>query len=393
MEFLNLKKYSNEFFNFIYNTAEELVYTTKRKVDKKEEFLVCSYDIKNDFEKIIKRFEVNDISYYDYKIFYKEDILFILYKKNNILNVSKIQFNGDKTNEEKFNIYLEGEIKHINIINSRYFIVFIEKADFLGRQFLKFRSSKSFRYKFAYLIDLSDIESYFIKDIKFVLGARDYIQLEHIKNEEVLFFEEAYREAWEKEFYYFKGLFDTGKKIKQENSINYINLSKFVDSIKAGEDNLKFLVIDNIDKSGVIKYLGSDKKNLYYRKKYFDTEVEKIYSIKKDSGDVLEVCDINHANWKGDFYYDSDKSIVFYEEENGDYIKVKGVFNKIFNITYNKNVGGFEDFIDDRYVITYYSDDVDGESFDYAVIRDITLNKEYQYEGQIRCFKNYVILY
>lgn len=393
MKFLNLKKYSNDFFNFIHNADEKLVYTTKRKIDKKEIFMICSYDIKNDLEKIIKKFEVTDKRYYDYKIFYKNDILFLLNKNNNILNVSKIQFQGDKANEEVFNIYLEGEVKHVNIINNRYFIVFIEKADFLSRQFLKYRSSKSFKYKFAYLIDLNEVESYFIKDIKFALGARDYIQLEHINGEEVLFFEEAYREAWEKEFYYFKGVFDKEKKIKQENSINYIKLSEFVDSIKAGDEQINFKVIDSIDKKGVISYLGSDKENLYYRKKFFEKGNEKIFSIKKASEDVLEVCNIDHNSCKGDFYYDSDKSMVFYEEEKGDYIRVVGVFNRKFDIIYSSSIGGFEDFVDDRYVVTYYSEEIDGESSDYGVIRDTILNKEYQYEGQIRCFGDYVILY
>ena len=393
MRFLNLKKYSNDFFSFIYSTDEELIYTTKRKINKKEIFFICSYNLKKDLEKVIKKFEIVDTSYYDYKIFYRDDILFILNKKNNILNVSKIELKNNDLKETLYNIYLEGQVKHINIINERYFIVFIEKADLLGRKFDKYLSGRTFRYKFAYLIDLYEVESYFIKDVKFALGARDYIQLENINGEDVIFFEEAYREAWEKEFYYFRDFFDNEKRIKQENSVNYIKFSEFIESIKLGEDVLKVKIVDNIDKNGVIRYLGSDDEKLYYRKKYFESGNEKVYSIKKDSGTIVEVCNIEHNDYDGDFYYDSDKSIIFYEEELDNHIRVQGIFNRDFDITYNNCLGGFEDFIDDRYLITYYSDDIDGEYFNYAVIKDIIENREYEYEGQIRCFGNYVILY
>lgn len=393
MNFLNLKKYSNNFFNFIYSTDKEIIYTTKREVDKKEMFFICSYNLKSDSERIIKKFEMVDTCYYDYRIFYRDNKLFILNKKNNILNASKVELKNANGKESIYNIYLEGEIQHINIINERYFIVFIEKDDLLGRKFIRYLSGRSLRYKFAYLIDLYEEESYFIKDIKFVLGARDYIQLENINGEEVIFFEEAYREAWEKELYYFKGFFDNERRIKQENSINYIKFSEFILSIKSGEDRLNIKVIDSIDKSGVIRCLGSDEKSLYYRKKYFESGNEKVYSIKRDNGAVIEVCNIEHNDWDGDFYYDSDKNIIFYEEELDDCVRVKGVFNREFDITYSNYIGGFEDFIDNRYLITYYVDDVDDEYFDFVVIKDIKENKEYQYEGEVRCFDNYVILY
>ncbi|MGL4763354.1 MAG: hypothetical protein ACRCWG_18190 [Sarcina sp.] len=393
MEFLSLKKYSNDFFNFIYCNDENLIYTTKRKLNKKDIFYICNYDIKKDFEYVIKSFEIEEKSYYDYKVFCSDSSLFILNKKNNILNVSKIENFFYNKKEELFSIYLEGEIKHINILNKRYFIVFIEKADFLGSQFRKYRSSKSFRYKFSYLVDLEEVESFFIKDTKFVLGARDYIQLENIMDEEVLFFEEAYREAWEKEFYYFKGLFDREKKIKQENSINYIKFSDFVDSIKRGDQRLNFKIIDSINKEGTVRYLGRTETFLYYRKKFFEKEREFIYSFEKKTGKMNEVCKIEHDKWLGEFYYDSDKVMVFYEEELGDYNKILGVFNKSCDITYNKDLGEFEDFLENRYLITYYSDDDDGNIIDCAVVRDTVDNKEYQYDGCIRCFKDYVILY
>ena len=285
-------------------------------------------------------------------------------------------------------------IKHINILNKQYFVVFIEKADFLSSQFRRYRSSKNFRYKFAYLVDLEAVESFFIKDIKFALGARDYIQIEKIMGEEMLFFEEAYREAWEKEFYYFKGVFDGEKNIKQENSINYIKFSEFVDSTKRGDQRLNFKIVDSIDKKGIVRYLGKTDEFLYYRKKFFETEKEFIYSFEKKTGKMIEACKIDHNKWSGEFYYDSDKSIVFYEEELDDYNKIVGIFNRTCDITYNKNIGNFEDFVEDRYLITYYSEDEDdGSSLDYAVIKDIIANREYQYNGYIRCFKNYVILY
>ena len=392
MKFLNLKQYSNNFFNFIYSNDEKLVYTTKRKVDKRDVFYVCSYDIKNDFEYVIKTFEIDGKSYYDYKVFFKDNSLFILHKKNNILNVSKIANPLGDSEEYLFNIYLEGEIKHINILNQQYFVVFIEKQDFLSNQFLKYRSSKSFRYKFSYLVDLEAVESFFIKDTKFTLGARDYIQIEEIDGEETIFFEEAYREAWEKEFYYFKGLFDSEKKIKQENSINYIKFSKFIDSIKAGENRLMFNIIDSIDKKGTVRYLGETKAVIYYRKKFFENGKEFIYSFEKNTTKMIEVCKIDHNNWMGEFYYDSDKSIIFYEEDLDDYNKLVGIFNRDCDIIYNKKIGDFEDFVENRYLITYYTEE-DDDSSDYAVIKDIIANKEYQYDGQIRCFSNYVILY
>lgn len=393
MKLLNLVQYSNEYFNFIYSDSERLIYTTKRKEKDGNYFYICNYYISTGTESIIKKFVMEDDTYYNYKVFYKEEILFILYKKKNILDVHRITNIFLKQQEKSFNIYLEGDIKHIKILDNRYFVVFIEKKDFLSEHFKKYRSSKSFKYKFSYLVDLYEVESYFVKDLKFTLGARDYVFLVNTNGERNIFFEEAYREAWEKEFYYFRGIFDKESKIKENNSMNYMNFDKFIEDIKLGVDKLNFHVIDDINRIGTIRFLGQDEDYIYYRKKMFDIGEEFIYSFEKYNMNLQIEKNIDHNNRSGEFYYDSDKISIFYEEDLGDYNKLIGIFNRNCDIKYSKDIGMFEDFIEDRYLITYYSDEYDGDNYNYAVVKDVINNRELRYDGNIRSIGDYVILY
>ncbi|MGL4991851.1 MAG: hypothetical protein ACRC57_11920 [Sarcina sp.] len=391
MQLINLKKYSNEKFNFVYTDDQRLIYTTQRYENNIKYLYICMYYISIDMEKTIKKINIEKDNYYDYKIFYKDSSLFILHRKGSILDVFRIDYIFDqKYTEINANIYLEGDVRHIKILDKRYFIVFIEKKDFLGLKFEKYRNSKDYIYKFAYLIDLNEVESYFIKDSKFVLGARDYIFLCTIKGEKSIFFEEAYDEAWEKEFYYFKGIFARDKNLKATNSINYMEFNNFINDIKLGSENLLFNIIDEIGKIGTIRFLGGQDDKIYFRKKIFEREKEYIYIFENSTAIVNNEKVIDHQNKDGEFYYDADKISVFYEEETDDDIKLIGIFNRKCDIKYSKDLGMFEDFIEDRYFISYYSDD-DGEN--YAVIKDIIRNREVQYDGNIRSVGNNIILY
>lgn len=391
MQLINLKKYSNEKFNFVYTDDQRLIYTTQRDEDSEKYLYICIYYISMGIEKIIKKINIEKDNYYEYKIFYKDTSLFILHRKGSILYVFRIDYIFDqKYTEINANIYLEGEVRHIKVLDKRYFIVFIEKKDFLGLKFEKYRNSKDYTYKFAYLIDLNEVESYFIKDSKFVLGARDYIFLCTIKGEKSIFFEEAYDEAWEKEFYYFKGIFAKDKSLKDKNSINYMNFNDFIDSIKFGNDNLSFNIIDQIGKIGTIRFLGVQDDKIYFRKKFFEREEEYIYIFEELVAKVNNVKVVDHQNKDGEFYYDADKISVFYEEEVDDYINLIGIFNRKCDIKYSKDLGSFEDFIEDRYFISYYSDD---DGYNYAVIKDMIKNREMQYDGNIRSIGNNIILY
>lgn len=393
MKFLNLKKYANQYFNFIYNDEDVLIYTTIRENSGCSYFTICIYYIDKNMEEIIKEFYIEKCNYYEYKSFVKENKIFIVYKDKKNLKIMTIEDFRKTRKEKNYSMHLDGYIKHVNILDENYLTVFIEKNAFLPSEYLKYRSSKSFLYKFSYLIDLSEEKLYFIKDVKFTIGARDYIFLTKIQGEMSVFFEEAYREDWEKEFYYFKGLFDNSKKIKENNSINFISMNKFVQSIKTGVDDLDFEVIDSIDKNGNLRYLGEDNEFIFYRKKFFKTGIESIYSFKKINALSELKKYIEHNKYIGCFYYNSDKITIFYEEEEPTYKQLIGIFNRNCDVIYSEDIGMFEDFIEDRYLITYYWEDDCGKTYEYAVIKDYKDNKEFQYEGFIRSFNSYVVLY
>lgn len=393
MKFLDLKKYSSKYFNFIYNDKDFLIYTTLREREKKSYFTICIYYIDNKVEKLVKEFQIDRSKYYDYRVFLQDDTIFIINKENKFLNILTITDYKKNKNEDNIILELEGELRHVNILDKTNLVVFIERPGFLPKEYSKYRSNISFNYKFAYLIDLEEVRSYFIKDIKLVLGGRDYLYKTSFKKKEVIFFEEAYREDWENEFYYFKGVFDKNDKIKKVSSLNFLEFKSFIENIKSGEEHLKFYVIDQIDKEGIVKYLGEDLEKIYYRKKFFETGIERIYSLNKKQGYITEEDIIEHNKYIGDFYYNTSKRNIFYEEEIGENKWLLGVFNRDCNIFYDKRIGTVEDFIEDRYLITYYSEEYDGIISEYAVIRDIIEKKEVQYEGLIRVFNNYVILY
>lgn len=393
MRFLNLTTYSGEYFNFIYNDEKVVLYTVYRTLNGKGYFCICIYYIDVDRETLLKKIEIREKDYYNYKVFLHDFNLFIMCKKGNILYVRKLTNIFNKKAEFAFNMYLEGEIIQIKILDERYFIVFIEKKDILGDKYSKYRSNKSFKYRFAYLVDLEEIESYFINDIKFVLGARDYVFTRKIEGVKNLFFEEAYREAWEKEFYYGKGLFKKNDKIKGNESLNYIDFKLFIEEIKLGQEELSFSILEEVKENKIVRYLGKDEEFIFYRIKDFESGIEEVLKFKNIDKSISKVLEINHLKANGDFYYDSDKQTILYEEELQDYNRVIGVFNKNCDVIYSPSIGTFEDFIEDRYLLTYYSGIEDDELLEFSTIKDIKDKKEYRYDGYLRVMNNFVILY
>ncbi|MGL5766595.1 MAG: hypothetical protein ACRCX8_13240, partial [Sarcina sp.] len=258
MRLLNLTTYSGDYFNFIYNDEKVVLYTVYRIINGKGYFCICIYYIDVDREEILKKIQIKEKDYYNYKVFFHDLNLFVMCKKGNILYVRKLVNIFKSKIESAFNMYLEGDIIQIKILDKRYFIVFIEKKDILGDKYLKYRSNKSFKYRFAYLVDLEEIESYFIKDIKFTLGARDYVFVREIQGEKNLFFEEAYREACEKEFYYNRGILKKNDKIKGDESLNYIKFSDFIKEIKLGEEDINFTILEEVQENKIVRYLGKD---------------------------------------------------------------------------------------------------------------------------------------
>lgn len=358
------------------------IYCYKIKIKKLEE--VYRYKLKNqeheteEYEFNNQYFRVND-----------ENITIIKTHLKSSLEVEVID-KKSKLVKSKHYFDVEGEVTSIPItINSRYFIFYTESGDLDTTQ------------DSIYLCDLLENSIHLIRDSKIkdglsvVHGLLDIMPTFIHDGEEYLIFNETYMDDYEYELYVYEWVKSEGinkDRIKEIEALYLISVNDFTGAIKNGEHDIPFIEVKKRHLNGWVRYIFMDEKNIYFREKDFDNQIEKIYSLDKSDFKTKTVKEIDHRKIEGRLFYGD---IVYEKIESQNFIYIKGIYNCDYELSFKNDMNTyFCDFIGNRYLVTnQWIEDKEENYFEFVYIVDTKENNCNKYDGTCRVHDDIVVLY
>lgn len=417
MKIIDLKPYGEGIYTEVLEcNSKEILFETHKKIADKYYYCIIIYDINRDTTVEIYRYEVSENERYSqYTHLINDKIIIIKTHNQKKLEVDKIN-RKDGGDKKSYFINTKEDITSIPIFINEHYLLFYTDIDRSSVEYERYVNSGYEEDDHAiYLYDLYENEIYFVKDFRVIIGINvDHGRIGKLptflhKNEEYLIVSETYMDDWEYEELYEYAL--DGELDKSEidsEALYFIKVDEFINSIKSGEENIPFKIINKKDLDGWIRYFYSDENYIYYRDKDFKTQKEKIIKMDKDNLEPIIVKEIDHSMIKGRIMYDnfSETCRIYeeYNEEKGNNIItiIKGHYNCDYNVdfSYNKFQEGhrgtysFFEFIKDRYIIAsgWYEDEEENY-FDIYYIMDLEEGKGSRFTGSCKVYENNLIIY
>ena len=142
-----------------------------------------------------------------------------------------------------------------------------------------------------------------------------------------------------------------------------------------------------------------DEENIYYRVKNFKMGSVQIWGLNKNSLEKklvykIDLKYIEALNKDCKIKYDNNNQLIYMIKKNGDKIWIKELLNNEVDVVYNKDLGEFEAYIDDRYLITSSWDEDNEENYsDTVVVQDAENGDIEEYKCAVHCYEDIVVLY
>ncbi|MFA9398110.1 MAG: hypothetical protein ACERKV_07585 [Clostridiaceae bacterium] len=394
MGIIDIREYCNENFEYVKYHNNKVYYCKGWELENKWIIDFYFYDIKENIEHKINKIKIITSDFYNKKIYlYKNNIIIPIINDNEI-KIFRIDMDLNII-DEIYKFQIDEEIySGIDFLGMDYFILYIDESNLENEKFDVQKDIQG-EYIKAILYNIKDCGKYEILDKRIVLGVRDYLEYFNYKGKEFLVFEEAYMEDWEQEEAYNENCNkDKYHRNSFRESINVISLNKFVDKIKEKATNLPFYQIHKTEIDGWTRYFGMDEINIYYRTKKFNTGIETIYAVNKETLVEEKICEIDFnklGNNKLRYHVENRKIYSEHSDELKKY--VKGIYNSNLDINFEKKLGNFHTVLDDEYLLTYYwEEDSQDNYYDYMVIKNLINNEEKLYQGLAYISGDLVIL-
>jgi len=417
LKIIDLKPYGGGIYTEIIECKDkEILFETYKNIANKYYYCIMIYDIDRKTSVEIYRYEVSENEKYSQYTHLIGDKIFIIKTHNpRQLEVDKIdRKNGE--NKKTYYINTKEDITSIPIFINEQYIIFYTDIDLESSEYKRYIDKGFKECDYAiYLYDLYKNKIYFIKDFRLIEG----MGVEHgrinkfpifsYKDEDYIVFNETYMDDWEYEDIYQcvlkKGLDNTNF---YPETLFYIRLSEFTESIKVGEENIPFKIIKKKKLDGWVRYLYSDNNYIYYRDKDFSTQKEKIIRINKLNLESEIVKEIDHSKIKGRIMYDrfSETLRIYAEYSIEDEDKIIAELEGLYNCNYNIKVdfdkfparyrGSYTYFesIEDRFIIAsgWYEDEKE-DYFDIYCIKDLKKGRNSEFIGKCRVYRDMLIIY
>ncbi|MCX7883937.1 MAG: hypothetical protein N2448_02775 [Caloramator sp.] len=400
MNIIDLREYNYELNKIISFSKNELIFGNTEFEEGCYKRYFYKYNIqKRTLDKInLKGIDTCENAFYNARIINGYIFTNIYEVKGNHVETLIYSINVSNGKVEKLYNTLK-EVKVI-ILNDRYALF---QGDNYGIDDNHLDIEKDMRgeYNYATLCDFVNRKEYTIKDKRVVLGIRDFFIPFEINDKTYIVFEEAYMEDWEIEEAFEKGIkkedfYNDGYK----ESMNIISLEQFEKSIKKDLSIIPFTQIHKTEYTEWTRYFGMDYKNIYFRVKNFESKIENIYSIDKNTLNKELISSIQWKNKSANYkIYD-----IYYDEKNKKIYEIKGVNDKekiieevfdgdlIFKIDSVKE--NFVGVIGENIITYFWTEDENGDNYrEFVRIRNIKTESIETYEGICSIINENLILF
>lgn len=172
-------------------------------------------------------------------------------------------------------------------------------------------------------------------------------------------------------------------------------LHDFLVSLKAGEERLPFDLVLSAGTDGLLRYVGQDDENLYFRAVYFPKDDQRICACCKNTGKKSVAATLNLAPGEAPAKFSIDRfgGRAYRIEEADENFHVTGILHSEADVEYPKELGTFVTCVEDRFLVARYILADDTDSFEFNSVYDALDGSRKSYECRCAVSGDTVVLY
>lgn len=368
-----------------------IYYAEEKNEEGHNNLFLLEYNRVTRRERIVANYSLDDPTFVQHLFAFPDSILLLLENGGSTVWVFRVDKNtGEETARAQINCI--GGFADCKALDKHHILLYTVENEQFGGLFREYKKVTGCT-RIAYLHDLDQDKKYFVKNSTLCQMTGENIILFTTQQGRQALLLEPYGDEALKQRCYRDARWIS---VPIRDNMWLCPLSKLLESIKAGEEQLPRRPIISADINGLARFTGMDAERIYFRAKHYPTAQERVCSYHKLTGKVevlAELCQPDGGAW----YYqiDTDSAKIFRVEEKEDTIAVQGVVNSAVNTEYEKKLGEFIGCVEDRFVITrkVIEDDAGQYDFEYNSIFDVKQQTEESFECKCFIRGNTLVLY
>lgn len=367
-----------------------LYYAEEKNQEGHNNLFIIEYSMATKKERVITNYSLDDPTFIQHIFSVDDTITIVLENGGSYVWMVKIdKFSGREIFRTQINCI--GRFAYCIPLNKSNFIIYTVSTEDVSIIFNQYKKLTNVNF-ISYLYDSDKDKKYFIKNptiCKFLpsniktfdsSGGRQILFLDPYGDERIK--ENCFKESkW------------IGRDIR--DNIWVYPVSEFIENIKLGMEDFKLSNVASADINGMVRFIGMNRDNIYFKIKQFSTQMEQICGYNKDSGSITPLKSVPPLEDGETYCIDKNSAKMFKVKHENDIIKINGVLNSNASVSYEDRLGDFIDCIEDRFIITSQSMTDGEEKYEYECINiyDSQLKTEESFECKCFINDNTLVLY
>lgn len=369
--------------------SDTLIYYAEEKMEEGHPSLfLLEYNRVTKRERVIANYLLPGPAYVQHFFSFPEEIVVVMESGGSeswVLRVEKRS--GAEKSLAKLNFI--GDFQECLALDETHVLFYTGPNEEHARLFREYTKLTGF-CRVVFLYDLEEGKYYYARDPRVCAGSAEFVPYSRDGTPWLLVLEpHGSEEEKEKCYHNMRWLGDS-----INDSVWECPLLDFLVSVKAGEERAPLELVLSAGTAGLVRYVGEDAENLYFRARHFPTGDQRICAYNKETGrkSVAARLTLERDEQPAWFSIDPEGGHAFRITENGDNFHVTGMLNSAVDADYPKELGRFVTCVDDRFLIAQYILADESSSFEFNSIYDTQTGSQKSYECRCTVSGDTVVL-
>ena len=369
---------------------DEVVYYAEEKMEEGHNSLfLLEYNRAEQQERIVANYILNDEAYNQHYFAFENDIIVLMENGKSVAWILRI----DKTTGQEKNfeqIHFIGDFLQCKALDQDHILVLTGENEEHTALFSEYQSLTGFKH-IAYLYDMQKKEYHYIKDERICEADCDCFVPYRAKGEMHLLVLQPYGGEREKE-HCFKNKCWLGQEVYDR--VWTCNLKKLVQAA-CDEQEIPMEELFAADSDNMIRYIGMDSVNLYFKAKHFPWNDLRLCAVEKETGSrfVAAPLTLKEEEAEAEFWIDTANMRGFHITKKEEGLELSGFLNSNIKAVYPKDMGRFITCVENRFIVGVYEAESDQGGFCFTNIYDTRTDTKESYESRCKVKGNIVVLY
>lgn len=369
---------------------DDVIYYAEEKVEEGHNSLfLLEYNRIEQQERIVANYILNDEAYNQHYFAFENDIIVLMENGKSLAWVLRIdKKTGKEKNFEQINFI--GSFLQCKALSKDHILILTEENMEHRKLFTEYRSLTGLKH-IAYLYDMAEKEYHYIKDERICEADCNCLIPYIVEDATQLLVLQPYGTEREKE-HCFKNKCWLG-----EDVCDKVWTCDLEDLIYATRCEREILMdpLFSSDSNGMIRYVGMDEENMYFRAKHFPWNDLRLCAVRKETGEhfVVAPLTLNDNEGEAEYWIDTVNMKGFRVTKKDDDLEIRGFLNSYIRTTYHKEQGEFISCVDDRFILERHIAKGEEQTFCFTDIYDSRTKKRQSYESRCEVKGDIVVLY